>query len=74
MVAHQGWDRPEYVLRDLWHTASPDLGPWEGPSDVTFVRDGKPFYIQGPYDNVRRITSTLDRAVGQEKYLFIMAG
>ena len=38
------------------------LGPWAGPSAIGFGRDGKPFYIQGPYDNAARIMSTLERS------------
>lgn len=44
------------------------LGSWTGPSDITFGRDGKPFYVQGPYDNARSVIETLDRTVGRGNY------
>ena len=31
---------------------------WTGPSDITFGRDGKPFYMQGPYDNPMAVIQT----------------
>ncbi|MEH1129729.1 hypothetical protein [Micromonospora sp. CPCC 206061] len=44
------------------------LGPWTGPSDITFGLDGVPTFIQGPYDDVRAIEKTLRRSVGKGKY------
>ncbi|MGI5486370.1 helix-turn-helix domain-containing protein [Microtetraspora malaysiensis] len=41
------------------------LGPWTGPSAITFGKDGKPLYISGPYDDARKIVRTLTRAVGE---------
>jgi hypothetical protein len=40
------------------------LGVWEGPSTITFGKDGKPFYQAGPYDNPSRVIETLERSVG----------
>jgi hypothetical protein len=37
------------------------LGEWTGPSAITFGRDGKPFYFQGPHDNPRKIPRTLQQ-------------
>jgi hypothetical protein len=37
-------------------------------------REGKPYYIQGPYDDANRIKSILDRSVGPDGYKFIMGG
>ena len=37
------------------------LGHWEQGSDITFGRDGAPFYIAGPYDNPRAVLRTLER-------------
>lgn len=40
----------------------------EGINDIEFGRDGKPFYISGPYDNVPRIIKTLERNVGSGNF------
>lgn len=44
------------------------LGPWTGPSDITFGLDGMPTFIQGPYDDARAIEKTLKRSAGKGKY------
>ena len=36
--------------------------------------DGKPFFISGPYDNVNKVMSTLNRSVGAGNYNVIMGG
>ena len=41
------------------------LGSWEGPSAITFGMDGKPHYLNGPYDDPQRVMATLERTVGQ---------
>jgi hypothetical protein len=41
------------------------LSRWEGPSAITFGMDGKPHYIDGPYEDPRRILATLERTVGR---------
>jgi hypothetical protein len=41
------------------------LGSWEGPSAITFGRDGKPCYLNGPYDDPRWVLATLERTVGR---------
>jgi transcriptional regulator with XRE-family HTH domain len=48
--------------------ARPHLGPWAGPSAITFGRDGKPTYISGPYDDADHIIRTLQRAVGRKGF------
>lgn len=40
------------------------LGSWDGPSDITFGRDGTPFYVNGPHDNHDRVLATLTRTTG----------
>jgi len=40
------------------------LGAWQGPSAITFGKDGAPFYACGPYDDPGRIVRTLERTVG----------
>jgi hypothetical protein len=44
--------------------AAGHLGPWTGPSAITFGRDGKPFYVSGPYDNASKVMKTLQSTVG----------
>lgn len=44
--------------------ARPHLGPWQGPSAITFGREGKPYYISGPDDDPDYVLRTLRRAVG----------
>jgi hypothetical protein len=48
--------------------ARPHLGPWAGPSAITFGRDGKPTYIAGPYDDTDHIIRNLQRAVGRKGF------
>jgi hypothetical protein len=45
------------------HTAD-HLGSWQGPSAITFGKNGKPFYMSGPHDNPHTVITTLERAVG----------
>lgn len=48
--------------------ARPHLGPWKGPSAITFGRDGQPFYINGPDDDPQRILRILCRTVGDRGF------
>jgi hypothetical protein len=48
------------------------LGEWSGPSAIRFGRDGKPFFIQGPYDDAERIMRTLQRSAGRGNFHFTM--
>lgn len=48
--------------------ARPHLGPWKGPSAITFGCDGQPHYINGPHDNPDRILRTLRRTVGRKGF------
>lgn len=45
-----------------------DAHPEQANEDVPTGRDGKPFFINGPYDNVRKITQQLERKVGAGNY------
>lgn len=40
-------------------TAADHLGTWSGSCPIEFGYKGSPFYIQGPYDDVEAIASTL---------------
>lgn len=48
------------------------LGAWHGPSDIGFGRDGKPFFVQGPYDDSSRVMATLQRTVGLDNFHFLV--
>lgn len=48
------------------------LGAWTGPSTITFGKDGKPFYVSGPYDDPRPVVRTLERAVGRGNFDFVV--
>jgi hypothetical protein len=68
----------EYA-RDLGFDPHPDfaaaqghLGPWTGPSTITFGKNGKPFYISGPHDNPRAIVRTLERTAGAGNFDYVL--
>ncbi len=46
-------------------------GELEEPYDLTFGKDGKPFFIAGPYDNVARIMRQLEKTAGPGNYHFL---
>jgi hypothetical protein len=39
---------------------------------VSFGKDGKPFFMAGPYDNISAIRGKLERAVGPDNYHFLI--
>ncbi len=47
----------------------PEQHPRTG--QVTFGKDGKPFYISGPHDNVDAIMRQLSRAVGPDNFHYL---
>jgi hypothetical protein len=47
------------------------LGQWNQSSDVTFGRNGKPMYMQGPHDDVFAVLSTLRRSVGGGSFDYV---
>ena len=49
------------------------LGPWRGPSPITFGRDGKPYYVNGPYDDPERVLATLERSVGLDGFHYTVS-
>jgi len=54
--------------------AAGHLGPWEPPesSSIEFGRDGKPLYVQGPYDDYRQILRTLEQSVGADGFDYLV--
>jgi hypothetical protein len=51
---------------------SDHLGEWSGRSDITFGKDGKPLFVQGPYDNASSVIRTLERTVGSENFDYVV--
>ncbi len=39
--------------------------------EVEFGKDGKPFYLNGPFDNVNKVLATLTKSVGAGNFEFI---
>jgi len=50
------------------------LGEWAGPGHIQFGRNGKPFFVNGPHDDVDRTLATLRRTVGEGNYDFVLGG
>lgn len=48
------------------------LGEWNGENRIQCGRDGKPFYISGPYDNPKKVMDTLHKSVGEGNYDFLV--
>ncbi|HEY3969832.1 MAG TPA: hypothetical protein VGL79_00405 [Solirubrobacteraceae bacterium] len=53
--------------------ARPALGSWAGPSAITFGMDGKPHYLNGPYDDPQRVLRTLERTVGRDGFDYTLS-
>src|SRR6266511_1005100 len=49
-----------------------ELGSWAGRSAISFGRDGKPFFVQGPHDDADAILQTLERSVGRGKFHYLV--
>jgi hypothetical protein len=49
------------------------LGPWTGPSPITFGHNGKPTYVSGPYDDSEHIIRTLRKTVGPEGFRYTVS-
>jgi hypothetical protein len=46
-------------------------GELEEPYQLTFGREGKPFYVAGPRDNVQRILRQLEKTAGPGNFDYI---
>jgi hypothetical protein len=44
----------------------------DGIDELEFGKDGKPFFVPGPSDDIKRITGILERNVGAGNYEFIL--
>jgi hypothetical protein len=58
---------PEYfIAKEIFGDLSAEDGTADEP--IEYGRDGKPFYIAGPYDNVDMIVNRLTRKLGEEGF------
>lgn len=48
------------------------LGEIETLTPLEFGRNGKPFYIAGPYDDAQKILNTLTRTVGKDNFHYLV--
>ncbi|HVL98015.1 MAG TPA: hypothetical protein VM324_01840 [Egibacteraceae bacterium] len=72
LARHLVWGAVEYA-RGLGFAPHPDFGPAAGhlgaldaPSAIGFGRHGRPFFMQGPYDDADRVLRTLREHVGED--------
>jgi hypothetical protein len=78
LARHLVWGAVAYARR-LGFEPHPDfamaadhLSPLSGANAIGFGRFGKPFYVQGPYDDVDRIVRTLGKRVGMDDAHFLV--
>ena len=57
--------------KDFQRTKS-HLGEWSGEPKLTFGREGKPYYMAGPYDNTAQILQTLRKNVGEGNFHYLV--
>ncbi len=55
-----------------WNEILPHLGEWNGEPQLTFGRKGRPFYMQGPYDDPEKIIRILEKNVGEGNFDFMV--
>ena len=48
------------------------LGTWDNQLKLTFGREGKPFFMSGPYDNSKQIIQTLTKNVGEGNFDYVV--
>ena len=80
LARHLVWGGVEYA-RGLGFEPHPDLrrvaghlGPLTEPCAIGFGCDGKPTYVQGPFDDPVLVMRTLHRTVGRDDYHFAVRG
>lgn len=56
-----------------FQVAAGHLGSPPESSAIRFGCEGRPYYVQGPYDDAVRIMRTLERTVGTNNFHFIVA-
>jgi hypothetical protein len=48
------------------------LGDWNGEIRIECGREGKPFYVNGPYDNPMKVIETLKKSVGEGNFDYLI--
>ncbi|TAK36675.1 MAG: hypothetical protein EPO21_02055 [Chloroflexota bacterium] len=48
-----------------------DADPDACDARIPLGKDGKPFFVAGPYDNPERVIKQLTRAVGADNFYFV---
>ncbi|BAZ36595.1 hypothetical protein NIES4101_25140 (plasmid) [Calothrix sp. NIES-4101] len=48
------------------------IGNWDGRIRIECGRDGKPFYVNGPHDNPKKIMETLTKSRGEGNFDFMI--
>ena len=61
---NKDFDVTEYILDDIESIEF---------EEIEFGRDGKPYYFAGPYDDVKKVMSTLKRSVGDDNFDYTLA-
>lgn len=61
---HKDWGDSQFMLL-------PVNSPEVEKMDIEFGKDGKPFYIAGPYDNGGKVMAQLNKAVGEGNYVYL---
>jgi hypothetical protein len=61
---------PNKDFKIMEHLLNPDLID-AGIDELEFGKNGKPLYVAGPYDDVNRIISILEKNVGTGNYEYI---
>jgi len=49
------------------------LGTWCGSSAIRFGRNGRPFFVEGPYDDGNHIIRQLQRSVGRKRFEYMVS-
>jgi hypothetical protein len=60
---HSDFNITQYILDEDLIT--------DGIDEIEFGKDGKPFFINGPSDNVQKVIATLNKTVGEGNYEFL---
>lgn len=78
LARHLVWGAVDYA-RGLGFQPHPEfraaaghLGDWEEASALTFGKDGKPLYIQGPHDDANSVMRTLTQSVGGGNFDYLV--
>jgi hypothetical protein len=63
--------KPQRDFRDSQYILEP-ANKYPRSGRVEFGKDGKPFFVNGPYDNVDKILEQLTRAVGEGNFEYFL--